>query len=149
MVDASQEAATLVVVLRDPPRPFIVSGNPPATLIFIAALTSRSCMAPQNRHSHSLTSSSFLPPISPQHEHRWLVGSHRLITRKSLPYIADLASSIVLKLHQPRSDIARDNFRFFTILDTARSSKTITWFSLIILVDNLCKKSLRTSEIFA
>ncbi|MDE5087733.1 MAG: hypothetical protein O4805_11540, partial [Trichodesmium sp. St16_bin2-tuft] len=38
------------------------------------------------------------------------------------------------------SDIALDNFQFFIIPDTLKSSKTIIWFSQIISVDNLCRK---------
>jgi hypothetical protein len=41
-VDASRDAASLTEVLRFPPRPFKVSECPPATLIFSAALMSRS-----------------------------------------------------------------------------------------------------------
>ena len=41
--------------------------------------------------------------------------------------------------------IARDRQRFFTIPDTFKSSKAITWFSFTTLVDNLCKKFLRMS----
>ena len=54
-VDVSLAAATLAVVLHLPPRPFNVSDCPPATNIFIAAFSSRSCFAPQFRHSHSRT----------------------------------------------------------------------------------------------
>jgi hypothetical protein len=35
-----------------------------------------------------------------------------------------------------------------TILETAKSSKTIVWFSRIILVDSLWRKSVRVSLIF-
>ena len=45
--------------------------------------------------------------------------------------------------------MARDNFRFLTIPDVFKSSKTIVCFSRIILVDSLCKKSVRVSLIFA
>ena len=47
------------------------------------------------------------------------------ITLKSLPYIIDLASSIVLKLRHPKSLMARDRQRFLTIPDTFKSSKTV------------------------
>ena len=45
--------------------------------------------------------------------------------------------------------MARDNFRFLTIPDVFKSSKTIVCFSRTILVDSLCKKSVRVSLIFA
>ena len=46
-VDISQAAATLAVVLCWPPCPFFVSVGPPATNIFLAAFSSRLCLAPQ------------------------------------------------------------------------------------------------------
>ena len=43
------------------------------------------------------------------------------------------------------SEIALDNFRFLTIPETFHTSKTIVWFSRIISVDNLCRKSILVS----
>ena len=103
----------------------------------------RSCLAPQLKHSHSLTERSNFPAENPQHEHFCDVGSHLLITLKSRPYFSAFPSKKVLNCRQPKSDMALDNFRFFTIPDTFKSTKTITWFSLIISVDNLCRKSVK------
>ena len=97
-VDASRDDASLTEVLHFPPRPFFeVSDCPPATLILIAAFTSLSWKVPQKRHSHSRTFNAFLPPIFPQQEHRWDVGSHREIIRKLRPYLSDFADSISRK----------------------------------------------------
>ena len=101
------------------------------------------------RHSQSRTFNAFFPPIFPQQEHRWDVGSHREINRKSRPYLSDFADSISRKERHPKSDMARDNFRFLTIPDVFKSSKTIVWFSRTTLVDSLCKKSVWVSLIFA
>ena len=67
------------------------------------------------------------------------------IIRKLRPYLSDFADSISRKERQPKSDMARDNFRFLTIPYVFKSSKTIVCFSRIILVDSLCKKSVRVS----
>jgi hypothetical protein len=115
--------------------------------MFLAAFTSLSWVFPQKRQVHSLTESSFFPPIWPQLEQRCEVGSQREITLKSRPYISDLASNIVLKLRQPKSEIARDNLRFLSIPDVFKSSSTIVWFSRMSRVDSLCKKSVRISLI--
>jgi hypothetical protein len=136
-VDASRDAASLTEVLRRPPRPFLVSDCPPATLIFMAAFTSRSWKVPQKRHSHSRTFNAFFSPIFPQQEHRWLLGSHREMIRKSRPYFSDFAANISRKERHPRSAIARDSLRFFIIPDVLRSSRIIVWFSRIIRVDVL------------
>ncbi len=53
-----------------------------------------------------------------------------------------------LELLYPCQLIALDNKRFFIIPDTFKSSKTITWFLLTILVDNLCRKSWQLSAIW-
>ncbi len=149
-VDASQDTASLTEVLRCPTRPFFeVSDCPPATLILIAAFTSLSWKVPQKRHSHSRIFNAFLPPIFPQQEHRWDLGSHREIIRKLRPYLSDFADSISRKERHPKSDIVRDKFRFLTIPDVFKSSKTIVWFSRTTLGDSLCKKSVRVSLIFA
>ena len=56
---------------------------------------------------------------------------------KSQPYFSAFLSRKVLNCLQPKSDKYLDNLRFLTIPDTFKSSQTITWFSLIILVDTL------------
>lgn len=73
------------------------------------------------------------------------MGSQREIVRNSLPYMTALASSIVRKLRQPRSEMARERRRFFIIPAVFKSSKITVWFSRINLVDSLCKKSVRVS----
>jgi hypothetical protein len=89
-----------------------------------AAFISRSWIFPQLMHCHSRTFNSFFPPLNPQQEHFWLVGSQRLIIRTSRPYIAALASSIVRKVRHPKSLIALANLRFFTRPLTFKSSST-------------------------
>ena len=88
---------------------------------------------------------SNFPPLNPQQEQIWDVGSQRLITLKSWPYFSAFPSINVLNVLQSKSEIALDNFRFLTIPETFKSSKTIVWFSRIISVDNLCRKSILVS----
>ena len=52
-------------------------------------------------------------------------------------------SNIVLNSLHATSLITFDNLLFLSILFTLKSSIAIDWFSLISLVDNLCKKFLR------
>ncbi len=118
---------------------------PSGDLIFTAALISRSWLAPQNRQVHSRIDSSFLPPISLQHEQRWLVGSHLLMMRNSRPYFWAFPSRNVLNCRHPKSLIARDNLQFLTMPATFKSSRITAWFSRINLVDNLCRKSVLVS----
>ena len=118
LVDVSQDGASFTEVLCFPPRPFSVSECPPATLIFVAALISRSWNVLQNKHCHCRIDKSFLPPNCPQHEQRCVVGSHRLIIRHSRPYFSDLPSKYVRNCRQPKSLIALDNLRFLVSPDT-------------------------------
>ena len=57
--------------------------------------------------------------------------------------------SLSLRLCVTKSLIARDSLRFFTMPLTFKSSRAMSWFSLITRVDNLCKKSVRLSWILA
>lgn len=59
----------------------------------------------------------------------------------ALPYHNALYSSIFTNFAHALSDMNFDNLSFFNIFLTFKSSKIITWFSFIILEDNLCKKS--------
>ncbi|MEH2450429.1 hypothetical protein [Nostoc sp.] len=88
----------------------------------------------------SLTDKSSLPHRYPQSEQIWLVGSHLLMTTKLRLSLVDLASHIVLNSRYPAMLIACDRQRFFSIPDTFKSSKAITWFSHTTLVDSLCRK---------
>ncbi len=117
----------------------------PTFSIFLAAFPSRSWFAPQLRQTTWRTQRSNLPHLYPQSEQIWVVGSQRSITLNSRPNFSDLASQKARNWYQPCKLIALDNFRFWIMDDTFKSSKTITWFSLTILVDNLCRKSLRVS----
>ena len=119
----------------------------PTLFIFAAAFSSRSCSVWQFKHWTDRIFKFNFPQLNPQFEQTWLVGSHLSIVLKSLPNFSDLASHSVLNSLHPCWLIALDNFRFFTIPDTFKSSKTIAWFSLTILVDSLCRKSWRVSAI--
>ena len=119
----------------------------PTFSIFLAAFSSLSCSVLQFKQSTERIDKSILPHLKPQSEQTWLVGSHRLITLNSLPNFSDLASQRVLNSLHPCWLIALESFRFFTRPDTFKSSKIITWFSLTILEDSLCRKSLRVSVI--
>ena len=59
----------------------------------------------------------------------------------SLPYHSPLYSSILTNLDQEASTIKRDNLESCSICFIFKSSNTITWFSLIYLEDNFCRKS--------
>ncbi|NEO54680.1 MAG: hypothetical protein F6K54_17295 [Okeania sp. SIO3B5] len=90
-----------------------------------------------------------------------MLAQGRLITLKSRPYFSAFPSKNVLKVLQPKSDIALDNLRslgarsaselassrgrtaFSPYQKRCYTSKTTVWFSRIILVDNLCRKSVK------
>ena len=59
------------------------------------------------------------------------------MTLNALPHFSANPSKSVLNCLPPKSEIALDNLRFLTIPETFKSSQTITWFSLIISVDNI------------
>ena len=118
----------------------------PAAKMFFAALTSRSCVAPQAQ----LQTRSFNVNVTcfPQQEQVLLDGKNLSITTNSRPYQLDLYSNMVRNCRQPCSEIHRARLRFFTIFDTAKSSIAITWFSRTIEVDSLCRKSVRMLTTF-
>lgn len=74
-----------------------------------------------------------------------LVGSHLPMMRNPRPYFWAFPSRNVLNCRHPKSLIALDSFRFLSIPAVFKSSRTITWFSLINLVDSLCRKSVLVS----
>ena len=119
----------------------------PTWAIFLAAFSSRSWCVAQLRQISFLIERSSLPHLNPHSEHTWLVGSHLSITLKSRPYLSHLASVRVRNSYHPCQLIALARRRFFTIPDTFKSSKITVWFSLTILVDSLCRKSVRLSVI--
>src|SRR5918998_3382480 len=90
----------------------------PTFSIFLDAFSSLSCSIPQPKQSIERTDRSILPHLNPQSEHFWLVGSHLLITRKSLPNFSDLASIKLLNSRQPCKLIALARLRFLTRPDT-------------------------------
>ncbi|MEN9946405.1 MAG: hypothetical protein RLZZ293_791 [Pseudomonadota bacterium] len=63
------------------------------------------------------------------------------------PYQLALYSNWRVNSLQIASDITLDSLRLPSIPAMFKSSRLITWFSLISLLDNLCKKSLRLSDI--
>ena len=77
-----------------------------------------------------------------------LVGSHRLMTLKSRWSFSALASQNPRNSRHPCKLIALASWRFLTIPDTFKSSKTIAWLSLTTLVDSLCRKCWRVSAIW-
>jgi hypothetical protein len=70
--------------------------------MLIAALTSRSCSAPQE-HDHDLMPRDFGPSIDPQAEHLWVVGTKRPIFPKVRPERAALYPSILTNWDQAAS----------------------------------------------
>src|SRR5690554_871808 len=114
-----------------------------------AAFTSRSKTVEQllQAHSRSFSRSSLF--IFPQLEQVLLDGANRPIRRIFLPYQSALYSSIVTKVDQLASLIACAKLWFFTMSLTAKVSSAIVWFSLMSLLESLCKKSLRLFTTFS
>ena len=112
-------------------------------LMFMAAFISRSKTVEQllQVHSRSLSVSSLL--IVPQLEQVFDDGSNLPIFRMFLPYQSALYSNIDTKVDHPASLIACAKLCFLTIFFTAKVSSAIVWFSLMSLLETLCKKSLR------
>src|SRR5579859_7624020 len=65
------------------------------------------------------------------------------------PYQSALYSSCLRNSDQDASEIARAREWFLSMLRTVRSSMITVWFSRMILVDNLCRKSVLRSVIRA
>src|SRR5690625_4121745 len=115
----------------------------------MAALTSRSKTVEQllQVHSRSFSCSSLL--MFPQLEQVLEDGANCPIRRMFLPYQSALYSNIDTKVDQLTSLIACAKLWFLTIFFTANVSKQIVWFSLFILLEILCKKSLRLFTTFS
>jgi hypothetical protein len=147
ILDASLGDATVVVLLSLCVRLESWRYPIPTFSIFLAAFPSLSWCVPQLMQTTSRTERSNFPHLKSHSEQTWLVGSHLLITLKSRPNLSHLASQRTRNWYHPCPLIALAKRRFFTIPDTFKSSKTTVWFSLTILVDNLCRKSARVSAI--
>ena len=121
----------------------------PAANMFLAAFISRSWSVLHSGHVHCRLESGILASTYPQFEQRLLDGYHLSIPISSRPYQQALYSSCLRNSDQLASLIALDRQRFFCIFLTDKVSTAIVWFSLISLVESLCRKSLRVSAILA
>jgi len=121
----------------------------PAAKMLRAALMSRSWTTPHSGQAHSRIFSGIFATVYPQSLHRLLDGYHRSMPIKVRPYQSALYSSCLTNSDQLASEIDFARQWFFCILLTARLSTAITWFSFIIRVESLWRKSFRASEILA
>lgn len=121
----------------------------PAAKIFLAALTSRSWMAPHSGQFHSLTERGSLDTLNPQSLQRLLDGYHRSIPISDRPYQRDLYSSCRTNSDQLASEIDLARQWFFCMFFTDSVSTSIVWFSRMSRVDNLWRKSYLVSTILA
>src|SRR5690606_41449136 len=71
--------------------------------MFLAALTSRSCVVPHAAHVHDRTCSGLGPSSTPQAKQTCEVGSNRPILAKVRPYRTALYSSSATYADQPAS----------------------------------------------
>src|SRR5262245_47646532 len=78
----------------------------PSALVLQAALTSRSCTAPQTGQVHSRTARGRDSSSWPQTEHRLELGYHRLMATSVRPYHLALYSSCRSSSPQPTSAMA-------------------------------------------
>jgi hypothetical protein len=80
-------------------------------------------------HRKDIPTHGYLTPFSRQYSHNRNIAEtlapSLVIIRKLRPYLSDFADSISRKERHPKSDMARDNFRFLTIPDVFKSSKII------------------------
>src|SRR5690554_383296 len=121
----------------------------PAALMLIAAFTSRSWPTEHSGQTQERIASGIASFTWPQPEQRLLDGYHGSMATTWRPAQAALYASCRTNSPQPASliDLARRLLR--TMLFTCRDSTQITWFSLMIWRDSLCKLSIRQSEILA
>src|SRR5699024_11643128 len=113
--------------------------------MFFAALTSRSCRAPQ-AHVHERTCSGFGPVTVPQVEHNWDEGNQRSITTTLRPYQSALYSTIDRNSFHAASAMLRLSPALYrppadAMPLTDRSSITTVWFSRTSRVESLCRWS--------
>src|SRR5689334_12590394 len=111
--------------------------------MFLAALMSRSCRAPQDGHVHCLVDR--LRPASrcPHAEQVLDEGYQRSMATRRRPYRWHLYVSWRRNSPQPQSEMARARCRLRTMFAIARSSITITSFSRTSRVLARCRKSWR------
>src|SRR5690554_1123529 len=121
----------------------------PAALMLIAALMSRSCSAAHSGHVQVRTCSGISGITCPQSEQRLLDGYHGSIADSCRPAQAALYASCLTNSPQPASLIDLASERLRSMCFTLRDSTQITWFSLTIWRDSLCKRSIRQSAILA
>lgn len=117
----------------------------PAANTLRAALMSRSCFVSHSGQVQARTDSGIEPWVWPQTEHRLLDGYQRSMPISVRPYHRALYSSCLTNSDQLASAMDFDRLRWRCMLLTERLSMAITWFSLTIRVESLCRKSLRES----
>ena len=118
-------------------------------LIFMAAFTSRSCVAPQTMQRQERWSSRRADLTKPQPEQVFEEGTKRPIFKNVFPCHWHLYSRKSKRVDQPTSAIERAILPFFIIPETFKSSVAIAWLSLTKREDILCKKSWRWLAIFS
>src|SRR5690625_340915 len=116
--------------------------------MLLAAKISLSCVTPQDLQVQVLSDNFKSLLITPQ-EQVLLDGANCPIRRMFLPYQSALYSNIDTKVDQLTSLIDCAKLWFLTIFFTAKVSRAIVWFSLINLLESLCKKSLRLFTTFS
>src|SRR5690554_4653930 len=121
----------------------------PAALILIAAFTSRSCLVSQTGQVQPRICNGIVSITWPQPEQRLLDGYHWSIATSWRPAQSALYANWRINSPQLASLIDLASERLRSMFLTLRDSTQITWFSLINLWDNLCKLSIRQSEILA
>src|SRR5690554_603612 len=121
----------------------------PAALMLTAALMSRSCSAAHSGHVQARTCNGISSITCPQAEQRLELGYHWSTLTSCLPAHSALYAICRTNSPQPASLIDLASERWRSMFFTLRDSTQITWFSLTIWRDSLCKRSIRQSEILA
>jgi len=121
----------------------------PAALMLTAALMSRSCSAAHSGHVQARICKGISGITCPQPEQHLLDGYHWSMADRCRPAQAAFYSSCRTNSLQPASLIDLASERLRSMFFTLRDSTQITWFSLTIWRDSLCKRSIRQSEILA
>src|SRR3990167_2594529 len=115
----------------------------------MAALTSLLSKVPQHLQVHSRSRNVSSLFILPQQEQVLDEGSNFPILKMFLPYHSALYSNMVTNVPHPASEILCARQWFFTMFFICKSSIATDWFSLINLVEVLCKKSFRWLATFS